>query len=124
MTYTRKAYLIIIFMLASCQTKVEFEKFDASAWQSDRNGCTGLRSSLLPNLLLEKDKITGLNQPSISRVLGRPDHQELYVRNQKFFVYFIDPAEDCSDQAGDEQPRQLHVRFNATGKVNEVSVQY
>jgi len=124
MTYLKKGYLIAIILLASCQTKVQFEQFDAAAWQSDRNGCTGLRTTLLPDLLLEKDKLTGLNQPSLSRVLGRPDHQELYVRNQKFFVYFIDPSEACRDQSGEEQPRQLHIRFNATGKVNEVSVQY
>ena len=121
-----KYYLIafILIVVGSCQSNIAFDSFDVDTWKKDRNGCQGSRMDLLPDLLNEQEKIIGLNQKSVSRSLGRPDRQELYVRNQKFFIYFVDPSASCSEQIAKKQPRQLHLRFDAIGKVNEISVQY
>ena len=124
MTYRRIGCWLLFFVLASCRTTIDFESFDSQAWQGDRNGCLGQRENLLPDLMKEKDKLMGMNQQTVAWTLGQPDRQELYVHNQKFFIYFVDPSDACSGQDLEELPQQLHLRFDAIGKVNEISLQY
>jgi hypothetical protein len=58
----------------------------------------------------------------IVKLLGKPDRNELFKRNQKFFLYFIDPAPECVP--GDSAVVQkLVIRFNAMGLAKEVAIE-
>lgn len=69
----------------------------------------------------EKEKLLSLKQMEVVELLGHPDQNELYSRNQKFFYYFIDPAPTCP--GGDSSAAKLVLRFNAIGLVNEVAIE-
>jgi hypothetical protein len=58
----------------------------------------------------------------VVELLGRPDQNELYTRNQKFYYYFIQPAPDCGGSK-DSISSRLVIRFNAMGLAKEVSVE-
>ena len=78
------------------------------------------RLKSIESLIRQKDKIKGLSQDDVVKLLGRPDQNELYKRNQKFFYYFLSPGKNCSlDSAG----QRLSLRFNAMGFAKEVVVE-
>lgn len=69
----------------------------------------------------QKNKLLALDEMEIINLLGRPDENELYKRNQKFYHYFLEPAESCAPSA--KKPVKLILRFTAMGLVNEVAVE-
>lgn len=69
----------------------------------------------------EKEKLLGLDEVQTVKLLGSPDQEELYSRNQKFYYYFIDPAAQCGTP-GDSTAEKLVIRFNAVGLAKEVSI--
>ena len=71
-------------------------------------------------LLRQKDKLKGLSQDDIVEVLGKPDQNELYKRNQKFFYYLLSPGKACGS---DSTAHRLSLRFNAMGFAKEVLVE-
>ena len=70
----------------------------------------------------EKTKLLGLDEMQLVELLGSPDQNELYSRNQKFYYYFIEPAPSC-DVKGDSTSERLVIRFNAVGLAKEVSIE-
>lgn len=68
----------------------------------------------------QKDKLLALSETQIVRLLGKPDQNELYKRNQKFFRYFIGAGKPCSSP--DEKPIMLSIRFSAMGLAQEVLI--
>ena len=69
----------------------------------------------------EKGKLLALKQMQIVSLLGKPDVNELYSRNQKFFHYFVEPGPSCA--ASSDSAVQLVIRFNAVGLAKEVSIE-
>ena len=120
----RALHFILIFSLASltlsCTKKVDSGDFDIKAWQDDARGCNGVRADMGDDLLELKPKLLGHYQKRIIKVLGDPEEQELYRRSQTYYIYYIDPAGDCSDAI--QNPRRLEVRFTALGIANEVNI--
>ncbi|MEQ8925252.1 MAG: hypothetical protein RLO81_05525 [Fulvivirga sp.] len=113
--------LLLLALLFSCNNVPDLPNVDEVLWQSDLNGCKGIRFNQLKAIEMDKDLIKGLNQDEIISVLGKPDQNELYKRNQKFFIYNITPT-NCPEN-DDVIPRQyLSVRFNATGLAKEIIV--
>lgn len=113
--------ILSILLFFSCNKKIELPNLDESAWQRDMNGCSNIRSTLTEALNKDKELLKGLNQDELISVLGKPDQNELYKRNQKFFIYNITPT-NCPNEA-DKSPRQyLSIRFNATGLAKEVVI--
>jgi hypothetical protein len=94
---------------------------DATAWKDDKNGCEGRRFPMTNAIKIEKEKLLALDEGQIIKVLGRPDRNELFKRNQKFFYYFLQPAPEC--KLGNANPKKLVVRFNAMGLAKEVVVE-
>lgn len=116
--------ILFIFSVASltfgCTKKVDYGDFDIKAWQDDANGCSGVRAGMGDDLLELKPKLLGHYQKKIIKVLGDPEEQELYRRSQTYYIYYIDPAGDCTDAI--QNPRKLEVRFTALGIANEVNI--
>jgi len=68
----------------------------------------------------QKDKFLSLKETQVVTLLGRPDGNELYERNQKFYYYNITPSKACLSP--DSVTLQLEIRFTAMGIVNEVII--
>lgn len=68
----------------------------------------------------EKQKLLALDEMQVVELLGSPDRNELFKRNQKFYYYFLEPAPEC-DVHG-ESPLKLSIRFNAMGLAKEVLI--
>ena len=73
------------------------------------------------HLQVEKEKLLALDEKEVIKVLGRPDRNELFKRNQKFYYYFLQPAPECN--LGNDNPQKLVVRFNAMGLAKEVVIE-
>ena len=117
------AVVVISICCLSCDKPLPtLEGVDLAQWQQDKNACHHVRSAMRDAIDREKEKLLALKQMQIVTLLGRPDVNELYSRNQKFFYYFIDPAPACTTSA-DTSAQRLVIRFNAVGLAKEVSLE-
>lgn len=114
---------VVLLVIISCGKPVpKLEGFDQQLWKNDRNACLGKRIVFEETLRKEKQKLLSLSEMQIVDVLGRPDQNELYKRNQKFYTYFLEPAPMCKGDST-AQPKKLIVRFNAMGLAKEVNIE-
>lgn len=115
-----RAFLLLAFttFLCSCASGVLLDGFDGATWKNDPNGCKGDRQKMAGIFQSQKELLMGLSESDLKEILGKPDKQELFVRSQKFFAYYIGPAPACP--GGQELPLILTIRFNAIGFTNEV----
>ncbi|WP_017731732.1 hypothetical protein [Nafulsella turpanensis] len=116
--------LFILFLCFSCTSEpVEIEGFKNYVWKRDKWGCSGERAEMVEILLAARQQLTGLREAEVIRFLGKPDAQELYERNQKFLIYFLEPNINCSTAAeGIPLANALFIRLNATGLAKELFV--
>lgn len=117
----RLSALLILFLLSACSKPLPtLEGIDLDKWKDDKNGCLGIRQSMEEAIQREHSKLKGLSEMDIIEMLGRPDQNELYKRNQKFFYYYIRPGNMCSNP----EPTfvRLEIRFNAMGYAQLVAV--
>jgi hypothetical protein len=113
--------LLLVLALSACGSKApEITGIDLDRWKEDKNGCGGYRGATEPELRRQADRLKALNEAEVIRLLGRPDRNELYARNQKFFQYHVLPARTCSADIPRDSLR-LVLRFNAVGLVREVT---
>jgi hypothetical protein len=111
------------FLLNACGQEgadIEIPGFDQEAWKRDKNGCLSLRTSMSDSLLKYQERLHGLREQEVLRILGRADEQELYKRNQKFLRYYLMPGSKCDNQTTEKNPPRLQLRIDAIGQVNEV----
>lgn len=113
--------LCLVFFLSSCGKSVpELKDIDIKIWKADPHGCTGKREAFVDAVRHQKNDLLGLSEMQIVEVLGNPDRNELYKRNQKFYYYYLQPDKDCA--APKVNPLRLSIRFNAMGLAKEVLV--
>lgn len=122
MILKQKYFLFLTIGILSCNTSNDLPNFDESSWQKDHNGCQEIRLDMLDDLEQVKDDLKGLNTDKVVQILGKPDKNELYERNQKFFIYEIRNAPACPDHQEDRSHMYLSIRFNATGLAKEIMV--
>jgi hypothetical protein len=96
------------------------QNFDSAAWISDRKGCSGTRLDMKDDLLRQKYRMRGLKTGQIEDLLGRPDAEELYNRNQKYYIYFLEAGPGCPEPGAEIVA--LYVRFTAVGIANEITL--
>ena len=111
--------LPFLLLLLSCHSAVDIENFDEAAFRSDPNGCTGARAGMKESLFAADRYFKGLTQEEIYTTLGKPDRQELATRSQKYYVYYVDPAPECSGDST-QLPLTLFVRFSAMNRASEI----
>lgn len=120
--WSRCSLFILALLLLSCGKEVpSLHGVDIEKWKADKNGCVGYRQSIKTSLASEISKLKGLAEMDVIRLLGKPDQNELYKRNQKFYSYFISPGPPCLDTAS--APQKLILRFNAMGYAQLVSLE-
>jgi outer membrane protein assembly factor BamE (lipoprotein component of BamABCDE complex) len=116
-------FLFLVVLFSSCgQSLPTLENIDLKIWSRDKNACDGTRATMTDALDRQKEKLLGLSENQIVSLLGRPDHNELYKRNQKFYYYFLEPAPNCPT-AKSTRAHQLIIRFSAMGMAKEVSIE-
>ena len=116
---TLRLFYSMLFSLCviSCNQKsIDLPKFDESAWQIDKDGCSGTRLKMRNDLIKIKPQLKGLNNGQIISILGKPNKTNLIDRNQKYFIYNI----SCPSETGELST--LSVRFNAVGRSYEILV--
>ncbi len=121
-------FFSLICIQFGCQTKVSLDNFNIDVWKNDKFGCKNLRLVEVKSLIAQKEKIKGLGQNQIIQLLGKPDFQELYARNQRFYIYFYQKNETC-DQPNNviktapiQNQKTIKLRFSALDMVTEVLV--
>lgn len=115
-------FLLCLFILVSCGKPLPtIEGIELRAWQQDKDACNGKRTATISLLREQKNKLLGLDEMKVVKLLGKPDENELYKRNEKFFHYFLEPSEKCNTR-GKKAPLRLNIRFNAMGLAKEVLV--
>ena len=122
-----KIYLVLIFslgMIVSCNNKKPaIEGYEDYVWKRDKYGCGEERAKMVDALLNAREKIIGLREAEVIRLMGKADEQEIYSRNQKFLIYYLEPNLKCTAPENVEATaKALHVRINAIGVANEIYV--
>ena len=113
--------IFLIIIITGCSNNISVS-FDNESWKLDSNGCQDKRIKIYQSIIEYQNEILGLTNKEIIKILGKPERNELYRRNQKFFIYYISPASKCNI-LNDEDTLFLFIRFNAVGLSQEVFVQ-
>jgi hypothetical protein len=117
----KSSILCILFFISCGKPLPNFENVDLKLFAEDKNACKENRAKMLSAIDDQKEKLLGLSEMQIVDLLGNPDHNELYKRNQKFYYYFLQPSVNCNKASN--TPQRLIIRFNAMGLAKEVSVE-
>jgi hypothetical protein len=121
-TYRWLSIVFAAVIVFSCSKSLpELEGIDIENWKKDSNGCNGKRIAMKEAIQKEKEKLLALNELEVIQVLGRPDRNELFKRNQKFYYYFLDASDRCAVHLN--SPEKLIVRFNAMGLAKEITIE-
>lgn len=125
MNFNRIVLSIPIFLIIfSCGKSLPvLEEIDLEAWKNDKQACSGKRTAMSDAIKSQSKKLLALSEQEIIGLLGKPDENELYKRNQKFYYYFLEPSKECRGASGDSDPQRLVIRFNAVGLAKEVSLE-
>lgn len=114
-------FLLLITATGSCQQGIDIPNFEEKAFKEDLNGCSGVRKNMKQRLFEVTTQFKGLTQTQMKATLGKPDRQELAERNQKYFIYFVEPSPQCQDTATSQEPLTMYIRFSAVGRSTEIS---
>ena len=108
----RLSLIAVALIVFSCGKSLpELENINLKAWQNDKNGCADYRSGNIESIRNQKEKLLALKESQIIELLGRPDRNELYKRNQKFFFYSLERGPACDSLL--KEGSRLSIRFNA-----------
>ncbi|HEX5170711.1 MAG TPA: hypothetical protein VFW11_16170, partial [Cyclobacteriaceae bacterium] len=91
--------MILVVAISCGKSLPEISGVDLTSWKKDHQGCNGARKSMEDALQAQKNKLLGLSEMEIIELLGRPDENELFKRNQKFYHYFLEPSVNCAEPA-------------------------
>lgn len=118
-------FLFSLFIFVSCgKPAPAIEGFVSDDWKQDMYACQGIRTSMADTLTRQKNKLLGLNEMEVLNLLGKPDENELYQRNQKFYHYYLQPSGTCLQGiAKNNVPKKISLRFNAVGLVKEITIE-
>jgi hypothetical protein len=119
-------FLCLIGSLVGCNpekvSKIE-ASFNLEAWRSDRGGCKGTRQAMMGTFKSNKELIKGLTINEITDLFGKPDQQVLTSRQQKYYIYFFESGNHCTDIRNDTNAQSIAIRFSALGVVTELLFQ-
>lgn len=119
----KKIYLLsfVVILLNACSSPIDTKKFNAKNWKNDPNGCKGLRLKEINHFKEIQDKLIGLGEPEIQRILGKPDSKELHERMNHVNTYFIDKGPKCDTPT--PQGNALILEYNGLNQLILVTIQ-
>lgn len=108
----------VLLLVFGCYSIPELPNFDVSRWSEELNNCQSTKLDLGQVIIANQDRLFGEGQAEIKALLGQPDENELYLRNQKFFYYDLTlPTDSC-----DGIFQRLSIRFDALDRVKEIMI--
>ena len=110
----------LIVFLNGCRGKTEIEGFDSKAWKADFGSCNNTRKAMLDDFEKAKPQLYDLSEREVKAILGRPDGEELFERNQRYFYYYIEPGTHCQVKGKLSEANRIQIRFSPLSKVNEI----
>ncbi|MCU0357380.1 MAG: hypothetical protein MUE95_07355 [Cyclobacteriaceae bacterium] len=120
--FIRNLIPALFILILSCGKPLpQLDQMDLDAWRTDTDGCLGHRMMMTEAITAQKEKLLALDEKEIIYLLGKPDKNELYTRNQKFYSYYLYPAPSCN--SGDSTTLTLIIRFNAMGLAKEITIE-
>lgn len=122
MKITRIIPFAIFLISIACTEVLELENIDLKKWKEDKNACNEYRIEVVEDLLSQKDKLRGLSQNEVINLLGTADKHQLYERSQKFFIYYLEPNENCKQYSGG-YIKALYIRFNSLDQAVDFNIQ-
>ncbi|MCG8475531.1 MAG: hypothetical protein MI784_08665 [Cytophagales bacterium] len=113
---------IALCVFISCQKTPRINGFDSQKWRTDKNACLGYRISHYRLLIEQRDQLKGLSTTQIHKLLGLPNKNQLYDRDQKYYYYSTSPNKKCGSHYAKTPETYLRLRFNSIGYVNELTI--
>ena len=121
--WLKPGIILLLLFCASCGDPLpSLENIDLQTWKDDKLACGGQRAAMLASIEPQTEKLLSLSEQDIIAILGRPDENELYKRNQKFYYYFLQPSSKCKESSV-QHPKKLVIRFNAVGFAKEAAIE-
>lgn len=118
----KRLFIFLLCLALGCGKPLpQLEGIDLKQWKDDKFGCNGTRERSIDLFVSQKDKLKGLSEDDILKLLGRPDQNELYKRNQKFYHYYVERSAKCD--SAKQNARKLSIRFNAVDLAKEVVIE-
>lgn len=114
--------LALFSIIMACGNVPELKNINLKKWKEDKHACNEYRIEVVDDLLLQKDKLKGLSQNEMIQLLGSADKHQLYERSQKFFIYYLNPNENC-DQYTESYLKALYIRFNSLDQAVDFNIQ-
>ena len=111
----------VLTFLSSCNRKTEIAGFNSQAWKADAGSCKNVRNGMLAEFEKAKPELFGLAEKEVKAILGRPDGEELFERNQRYFYYYIESGSHCQTKGKMSGANHIKIRFSALSKVNEIT---
>lgn len=115
--------LLLGVLFFSCTKQPDLSGFDLDRWRADRGGCRGQRSAQAGQIRALRDELKGVSASDFAQIFGKPDLNQLADRNQKYYVYFLEPGPHCQDIKQPSNARSVAIRFSAIGLATEVTFQ-
>lgn len=120
----KKIISLCFLILSGCSyaDPLEVPGLDAEAFKSDRGGCHGERMKQIDLLKANLERFTGISENEIINGIGRYDYQVLDRRNEKVFVYYLEPGPQCEQMQAPSQAESLVLYINAVKLVKEAAI--
>lgn len=122
---------IVIFLIvafSACRPLPEVGgAFNSDAWKADNLACKGERLRMVEDVKKAKSQLLDLTESEVRKLLGKPDHVELFSRSQKFYLYYFEPGSQCQSEVGETpaaNARMLEVSLDAIGRLHEINIRY
>lgn len=108
-----------LLLLVSCYSIPEIEGFNKAEWAAPLRECDDSKEEIARLILKNEALLLGEGQAEIKALLGDPDANELYVRNQKFLYYNLTASDSCPNV---DKALRLSIRFDALDRVKELTI--
>jgi hypothetical protein len=117
------AALFLALTFFSCTKQPNLKGFNLDRWRADRGGCRGQRKAQADQIRALRDELKGVSANDFAALFGKPDINQLADRNQKYYIYFLEPGPHCQDMKNASTARSVAIRFSAIGLATEVTFQ-
>jgi hypothetical protein len=114
--------LAVALNACSYSDPLQLPGLDAEAFKDDRGGCNGGRAKQIALVKEHKDAFLGISENEIFKGIGRYDYQVLDRKNEKVFVYFLEPGPQCEQMQNPTQAESLVLYMNAVKLVKQVVI--